>query len=325
MDSRVPQPPLPIIDMHLHALRADSQGPPPLGFCLPLVDFPVAEPGQSWGETFMDWLQHPPGDHPIWSSMTDEELMQQTLAIMERRNVFAVTSGSEVSIWKAAAPDRIIPGMLFPGMQFAFGEGMPTVDAVRAGFESGQFAVFGEVAIQYDGVEPGDPRFDPYLAVAEELDVPVCIHIGTGPPGAPYLGSERYRARLHSPLILEEALIRHPKLRLYIAHAGWPMLDDLLAVLYTHPQVYLDVSAICFVLPRKAFHHYLEHIVESGFGKRVMFGSDQMNWPDALEIGIDAIETAAFLTENQKRDIFYNNAARFLRFSSEQIAMHYGQ
>ena len=50
-----------------------------------------------------------------------------------------------------------------------------------------------------------------------------------------------------------------------------------------------------------------------------MFGSDQMIWPEAIEIAIESIETAEFLTEDQKRDIFYNNAARFLRLTDDQI------
>ena len=47
---------------------------------------------------------------------------------------------------------------------------------------------------------------------------------------------------------------------------------------------------------RKEFHRYLERIVDAGFGSRVMFGSDQMNWPGVIEYGIEAIETATFLT-----------------------------
>jgi uncharacterized protein len=86
----------------------------------------------------------------------------------------------------------------------------------------------------------------------------------------------------------------------YIMHAGWPMLDDLLAVLWTHPQVNVDVGAICFALSRKEFHHYLERIVDAGFASRVMFGSDQMNWPGVIEYGIEAIESATFLTPKQK-------------------------
>ena len=103
------------------------------------------------------------------------------------------------------------------------------------------------------------------------------------------------------------------------------MLDDLLAVLWAHPQVHVDVGIICYALPRKEFHRYLERIVDAGFGSRVMFGSDQMNWPAAIEHGIEAIESATFLAQKQKRDILYNNAARFLRLTPEQIAKHHGR
>jgi hypothetical protein len=44
-----------------------------------------------------------------------------------------------------------------------------------------------------------------------------------------------------------------------------------------------------------------------------MFGSDQMVWPETIEYGIRVIEEAPFLSDQQKRDILYNNAARFLR------------
>jgi uncharacterized protein len=81
----------------------------------------------------------------------------------------------------------------------------------------------GEVTTRYQGIDPSDSRSEPYLAFAEAMDIPVGIRVGTGPPGSPYLGFKGYRARLHSPLGLEEALLRHPKLRLYAMHAGWPM------------------------------------------------------------------------------------------------------
>jgi hypothetical protein len=37
-----------------------------------------------------------------------------------------------------------------------------------------------------------------------------------------------------------------------------------------------------------------------------MYGSDQMLWPEAITRGIDAINSAPFLTAAQKRDIQYN-------------------
>ena len=160
----------------------------------------------------------------------------------------------------------------------------------------------------------------------EDLDVSVAVHVGTGPPGAPYNGYTNYRARMHSALVvMEEMLIKHPDLRVYLMHAGYPMLDDLLALLYTHPQVYVDVGVIVWHQPRAAFYRYLQGIFDAGFGGRVMFGSDQMVWPGVIERSIAVINDAPFLSGEQKRDIFYNNAARFLRLSDEQIAKHHGQ
>jgi predicted TIM-barrel fold metal-dependent hydrolase len=38
-----------------------------------------------------------------------------------------------------------------------------------------------------------------------------------------------------------------------------------------------------------------------------------MVWPEKIGAAVNAIEQAPFLTADQKRDIFYNNAVRFLR------------
>jgi predicted TIM-barrel fold metal-dependent hydrolase len=56
-------------------------------------------------------------------------------------------------------------------------------------------------------------------------------------------------------------------------------------------------------------------------GKRLMFGSDQMRWPEKIAAGIEAIEQAPFLTKEQKRDILYNNAVRFLRLEQDASRM----
>ena len=42
-----------------------------------------------------------------------------------------------------------------------------------------------------------------------------------------------------------------------------------------------------------------------------------------VERAIDVIDEAPFLSRQQKRDIFYNNAAHFLRLSKEVIARHH--
>jgi uncharacterized protein len=128
---------------------------------------------------------------------------------------------------------------------------------------------------------------------------------------------------LTSPFLLEELLIRHPRLRVYVMHYGSPLVDEMIAMLFSHP-LYVDVAGNDWSLPRKEFHSHLRRLVEAGFGKRIMFGSDAMVWPQTIPVAIESIESAEFLTEEQKRDIFYNNAARFLRLSDAEVARHRG-
>lgn len=320
------KPPPPIIDMHFHALSIDAYflGTPPHPVCAPFRVFPAWDASKRGYAALFAALGGGSGcEEAVVSPMTSDAVMERSLALLEKHNVFAVTSGELdlVERWRRASPRRVIPAISFQMSN-------PTpLDVLRSLHAEGRIAVFGEVAIQYEGIRPDDARFAPYLALAEELDVPVGIHIGTGPPGAPHLFGpfRNYRGRLHNPLSLEDPLVRHPRLRIYVMHAGWPMLDDTIALLFTHPQVYLDVGVINWMLPRAEFHRYLRRIVEAGFGNRVMFGSDQMVWPETLELGIEAVASADFLSEAQKRDIFYGNAARFLRLSDEEIDRHHGR
>src|SRR6185369_3380546 len=101
-----------IIDMHLHAVAADATGPPPTAMCVPMVaHLPDGDPNKPWQEKMAAWLKNPPCTDPVWSPRTDRELMEQTIAIMERHNVIGALSGTpeRVREWKKAAPNRFIP------------------------------------------------------------------------------------------------------------------------------------------------------------------------------------------------------------------------
>lgn len=92
-------------------------------------------------------------------------------------------------------------------------------------------------------------------------------------------------------------------------HAGWPYLDQLIGLLYAHPQVYVDVAVWWAALSREEFDSNLLRLVRAGYGKRIMYGSDLEEMGKAIE----AIESTPGLTEEEKTDIFHDNAARFLR------------
>ena len=311
----------PIIDMHMHAYGLSEFGPEPPRGCAganglvihgrdPAQPFDFAKLGTC--QTMLD------------APKSDAALLTETIATMERYNIVAgVLSGDRpiVAKWRAAAPERFLPAAHF----FTSEDAPPAAYAaeLEKAVRSGELALFAEITAQYRGLSPDHPSLEPFYAVAERLDVPVGIHMGYGAPGGPYWIYPKYRASLGNPLLLEDLLVRHPKMRVYVMHAAMPMVDELLMVLNAHPQVYVDISADNWGVPRKEFHFILRRLVDAGYGKRIMFGSDQMVWPKSIPIAIASITEAEFLTEEQKRDIFYNNAARFLRLTPAQIAKHH--
>jgi len=105
-------------------------------------------------------------------------------------------------------------------------------------------------------------------------------------------------------------------------HYASPFVDETIALLYSHPQVFVDIAQNDWGFPRAHFYSQLKRLVDAGFGKRILFGSDQMLWPATIAVAIDTVERAPFLSKAQKRDILYENAARFLRISPEDRARH---
>jgi predicted TIM-barrel fold metal-dependent hydrolase len=280
----------PIIDVHIHAFGWDHQGNPP-------------PPNPLTGK--------------VPAARTDKDFMDAVLAELRRFNVVKVVAGGprpHVLRWRAADSARIIGGTMvasdFPLLD---------LDQLREDVRAGRVGVMGELALAYHGVSPNDPRMEPYWALAEELDTPVGLHTGLAPPGTPHGCCPKFRNSFGNPALLEEVLVRHPKLRVYLMHAGYPYLQETIAIMHMYPQVYADLGAIDWLRPRETFHDYLRGLVRAGFAKRLMFGSDQMIWPEGIGRAIEGIESASFLTEEQKRDIFFNNAVRFLRLDEKHL------
>jgi predicted TIM-barrel fold metal-dependent hydrolase len=180
-------------------------------------------------------------------------------------------------------------------------------------FTKDGFKVMGEIGLQYEGISPSDMRVEPYFALAEKLDIPVAIHMGTGGSGRANVGRSSFRGSMGNPLLLEDLLARHPKLRVQVMHAGYPMAENMLTLLQANSHVYVDIAGLIWSYPRKEVNRYIQRLVDGGFGDRVMYGTDQLLWPGLMAYSIGIIQNADYLTPEQKRDILYNNAAQFLR------------
>ena len=240
------------------------------------------------------------------------ENLQATVREMERCGIVLAFASAD---YETALKRQLqAPGIL----RIAYAVGVPTPEKlaeIRRKHAEGRIAMIGEVSSQYEGVRPDDPRMEPLWALAEELDIPVGLHIGPAQRGISNGRAPSYRVSDSNPLLLEPVLVRHPKLRIFVMHAGWPMADEMVAMLYAYPQLYVDVGAINWAIPRAEFHSYLKRLVDAGYGDRIMFGIDHMAWVGEISNSIEAVESAPYLTPKHKKNIFYNNAAKFFRIT----------
>lgn len=259
------------------------------------------------------------------SPQTAEEHLALVLQEMTKNNiVLAVGSGNTlkaVKHFKKAAPGRSIGGIT-SGLEGALPFDLDSLERLR---KQGVIEVLGEMGLQYAGVKPDDPRLAPYFELAEKNHMPVCLHTGLGPPGAPFSFAPKFRTTLGKPTLLEPVLVKYPNLKIYMAHAGWPYISETIAMMYIYPNLYADISILAWGLPKEAFYSALKELINAGFEKRLMFGSDQMMWPEGISKSINTINAANFLSREQKKYIFYDNAARFLELDEEEIARHHQQ
>ncbi len=280
----------PIIDMHLHAYT-DSN---------PM--FGMTHPPTLRGETFN-------------GVASPAEQRERTLSKLSEHNIVkAVVTNGE--LWKDNDSEAIL-----------IGKSSGTIEMLRRLHQEGNLQLISEMTPFYDGVLADDPSQLPYFELAQELDIPVGIHIFPGGPNYGFhimpemLGGMRtYNA---NPLQLEDVLVKFPSLRLYIMHGGWPYVDDVKALMYAHPNVYVGIGAL-WVLPQEEFNEYIKALSNAGFGNRIMFGTDQMVWPQTIDAAINMVNSAEFLSLEQKEDIFFDNAAEFLRLSEEETQLHKG-
>lgn len=282
----------PIIDMHIHAF---NEGNPMLG---------MPHPPTLRGATFAGVI-----------SATEQK--EKTFEKFRNHNIVkAVVSNGH--LWIDDSPEIILIGGADKG-----------VEELKKQHQEGKLQVIGEMAPFYAGKLAYDSSLLPYFELAQELDIPVGFHVFPGGPNYGFhlmpkmLGGMRtYNA---NPLQLENVLVKYPNLKIYIMHGGWPYVEDIKALMYAHPNVYVDVAVLNWILPQEEFNSYVKSLINSGFGNRIMFGSDQMVWPETIDVAIETVNSADFLTLEQKEDIFYDNAAKFLGLTDEEIKKHKGQ
>lgn len=117
----------------------------------------------------------------------------------------------------------------------------------------------------YAGFNPADPDYDDLYAYAEQNALPLLVHTGTTFVTAAQL-------RWAQPVHLDEVAIRHPELRMVLAHLGHPWEGECIAVIRKNEHVYADISALHY-RPFQLWHS-LRLVQDYGVWHKLLFGTD---------------------------------------------------
>lgn len=261
--------------------------------------------------------------------------LQSVLRQMKNHNVvLSILSGADRKLagqWKESAPDKFLIGPSFPCTNgthprmypcFEENNGWPDIGWLEKQFETGQMSVMGELIYVYYGMQPSDVRLDPYFRLADTYSIPVGVHAADGPPERGRMPGccPNFNGEMGNPLLLKPVLEKYPDLRIWLMHAGEVNFhDQTVALMKAYPNVYADMSILNSIYPEDIQEKLLKDFIEAGLGDRIMFGSDNV----PIGPSVRRLESFDCLSDEQRRNILYQNAATFFRLSEETIAEHH--
>ncbi len=156
------------------------------------------------------------------------------------------------------------------------------------------------------GFYPNDRRLYPVYEKISELGIPVVIHMGIKPP------SEESRLKYCHPIYIDDIAVDFPDMRLVIAHAAYPWVEDLVMAALYAPNVSVDISTLNQIEDALGYPVILPALktLKQALGAgRIVFGSDGIF---NLEPLISAVRQADFLTDSDRELIFSANALKLL-------------
>ena len=92
-------------------------------------------------------------------------------------------------------------------------------------------------------------------------------------------------------------------------HSGGPYASEFMEMMKTFSKLYADISVLNNpkIIPSKEFASAMKEMIDAGLEDRLLFGSDNAD----IKATIDAVDLLDFLSEVQKKKIYYENAERF--------------
>jgi len=262
------------------------------------------------GYTEKDFFDGGKARNGLDASLNSDDQIERIIQQMDKNNIlYAVVCGKLETLEKYTNVDQ----RFIPGYQ-DYEDTLIDIGLFEQLVKERKIKVFGEVMAVYHGRTLNDPIYQPYLRICEQYGIPVAYHTGGTFPDANSKVWKNFRLSYGDPLLIEDVLVNYPKLKLYLMHAGSNYFEHTLRMMDQYPQLYVDLGVLLWLHPMEKDYavRFLKSAKKYEVLNRVMFGSDQMVWPEAISSSIEYLNSLEFLTDAEKRMILFENAKEFL-------------
>ncbi|TKJ24859.1 MAG: amidohydrolase [Promethearchaeota archaeon Loki_b31] len=155
------------------------------------------------------------------------------------------------------------------------------------------------------GIPPHHAKMYPIYSTCVELDIPIWFHLS--------INYSTNNVEVERPIYLDIVAQDFPELKIIAGHGGWPWVNELVAVAWRNPNIYIDIASYLpkYIGMKGTGWEQLIHFGNSVLQDKILFGSTWLFMGMSIKQLADGVMELP-LKEEVKRKWLYENAARLL-------------
>ncbi len=218
-----------------------------------------------------------------------------------RKWMFMDTQVEEVLQYTERYPDRFVGLAGYDPYRISQSLGEVEFAVAECGFRGVYAHVYG-FDVQLQGRE-----MYPLYAKCVELNVPVYLELGQVMDCAP--------GDCARPMELDRIACDFPELKIVAGHAGWPWIEELIAVCTKWDNVWIAVNGL---MPRTLPDELLQFMASSAGQNRCLWGTEGLPWAESLR----QVDDLPLLSREAKHKLLNENASRLFRLNDAVDVAH---
>lgn len=182
-------------------------------------------------------------------------------------------------------------------------KGMDAVREIRRSYDLGLRGV--AVRPFMFQIPPTHAKMYPIYSTCVELDIPIWFHLS--------INFSTNSMEVERPIYLDIVCQDFPELKIIAGHGGWPWVNELVAVAWRNPNMYIDIASYVpkYLGMKGTGWEPLINLGNSILQDRILFGSTWLFMGMSIKQLADGVMELP-LKEEVKKKWLYRNAAKLL-------------